>query len=521
MPIDKDRALEPIEFIQCLKLTDDFHGQPFVLQDWQHDVIWNVYGTVTDQGIRQYQYAYLEIPKKNAKTTTIAALAIYHIYMDGPGGQIYCCAAEREQAALVYRAAKQMIEQDPALDSTQGGILKVIDSKKEIHNLETGTFIKVLSAEAYSKHGLNPTVVIFDELHAQRNRELWDTMTFGAGSARREPLWWVITTAGDDPDRKSIGWEIHEKAQRVQEGELNDPSWYVKIYCAPEDADIFDEATWYKANPSLGVSIKIETVRQEALAARNSPAAEKLFRWLRLNQWVSLKRVGWLPLTLWDGTVGNWSRDELLRKRCYVGLDLSSKVDLTAVVPLFPPQDGVPGWRFDINAWVPEDNMQERVKRDHVPYDQWVRDRHLVATPGDVVDYMLVKNHIMDLELLYDVRYYCGDPWHLEILKQLLPFEVQAKFIEIPQTMAGMSTGMGELERLFRSKQISHMPNPLGRWAFGNTVCAVDGNENIKPMKNRSIDRIDPTVALINAAAGAIKLEPKRSVYETRGIRMI
>ncbi len=521
MPIDKDRALEPIEFIQCLKLTDDFHGQPFVLQDWQHDVIWNVYGTVTDQGIRQYQYAYLEIPKKNAKTTTIAALAIYHIYMDGPGGQIYCCAAEREQAALVYRAAKQMIEQDPALDSTQGGILKVIDSKKEIHNLETGTFIKVLSAEAYSKHGLNPTVVIFDELHAQRNRELWDTMTFGAGSARREPLWWVITTAGDDPDRKSIGWEIHEKAQRVQEGELNDPSWYVKIYCAPEDADIFDEATWYKANPSLGVSIKIETVRQEALAARNSPAAEKLFRWLRLNQWVSLKRVGWLPLTLWDGTVGNWSRDELLRKRCYVGLDLSSKVDLTAVVPLFPPQDGVPGWRFDIKAWVPEDNIQERVKRDHVPYDQWVRDRHLVATPGDVVDYMLVKNHIMDLELLYDVRHYCGDPWHLEILKQLLPFEVQAKFIEIPQTMAGMSTGMGELERLFRSKQISHMPNPLGRWAFGNTVCAVDGNENIKPMKNRSIDRIDPTVALINAASGAIKLEPKRSVYETRGIRMI
>ena len=521
MPIDKDRALEPIEFIQCLKLTDDFHGQPFVLQDWQHDVIWNVYGTVTDQGIRQYQYAYLEIPKKNAKTTTIAGLAIYHIYMDGPGGQIYCCAAEREQAALVYRAAKQMIEQDPALDSTQGGILKVIDSKKEIHNLETGTFIKVLSAEAYSKHGLNPTVVIFDELHAQRNRELWDAMTFGAGSARREPLWWVITTAGDDPDRKSIGWEIHEKAQRVQDGELDDPSWYVKIYCAPEDADIFDEATWYKANPSLGVSIKIETVRQEALAARNSPAAEKLFRWLRLNQWVSLKRVGWLPITLWDSTTREWNKTELLKKKCYVGLDLSSKIDLTAAVPLFPPQTGFDDWRFLINAWIPENNMRERVNRDHVPYDEWSNSELLTATPGDVVDYTMVRNHILDLEEMYDVRYYCGDPWHLEILKQLLPFEIQAKFIEIPQTMAGMSTGMGELERLFRAKQISHLKNPLGRWAFGNTVCAVDGNENRKPMKNRSIDRIDPTVALINAAAGAIRLEPKRSVYETRGIRII
>src|SRR5690606_57846 len=176
-----------------------------------------------------------------------------------------------------------------------------------------------------------------DELHAQPNRDLWDVMTFGAGAARKEPLWWVITTAGDDPDRKSIGWEVHEYARKVRDGELDDPTWYVKIYAAPEDADIFDERVWYEANPSLGHTISIEKVRQEALQARNSEAAERLFRWLRLNQWVSLKQTSWLPLSLWDRTDGKWELAELVGKRCYVGLDLSSTTDLTAACFLFPP----------------------------------------------------------------------------------------------------------------------------------------------------------------------------------------
>jgi phage terminase large subunit-like protein len=515
--IDKNRALEPIEFISYLHLTGDFYGKPFVLQDWQHQVIFDVYGTVNKNGLRQYQYVYLEIPKKNGKTETTAGLGLYHLVCDGPGGQIYCCAAEREQAALVYKAAIQMIDQDPDLQE----VLKVVDSQKLIINKTTGTFLKVLSAEAYSKHGVNPTVVIFDELHAQQKRDLWDFMTFGSGSSRREPLWWVITTAGDDPDRQSIGWEIHEQAIKIRDGELIDPTWYVKIYGAPEDADIYDEKVWYQVNPSLGVSIDIEKVRQEALKARNNPAVEKLFRWLRLNQWVSLKRIGWLPITMWDTTVRDWNPADLLGKKCYVGIDLSSKIDLTAAVPLFPPQEGFDDWRFLINAWIPEDNIKERERRDHVAYGDWVKSKNLNATPGDVVDYGFIKNHIEKMEMQYNVQYYCGDPWHLEILRQLMPYEIQQKFIEIPQTMAGMSTGMGELERLFRSGLISHEKNPLGRWTFGNVIIATDGNENTKPMKNKSIERIDPIVALVDAMAGAIKLEPKRSVYEERGMRSL
>lgn len=512
--VDKKRAMEPIQFIQYLHLTGDYHGRPFILQPWQVEVISAVYGTLKEDGYRQYNYAYLEIPKKNGKTETTAALAIYHLVCDKPGGQIYCCAAEREQASLVYRAAKQMIEQDEELEA----ILNVVDSKKEIHNRNTGTYLKVLSAEAYSKHGVNPTVVIFDELHAQQKRDLWDFMTFGSGSARKEPLYWVITTAGDDPDKHSIGWEIHEKALKIRDGELTDPTWYVKIYGAPDDVDIFDEKVWYECNPNLGVSIDIEAVRKEALAARNSEKVERLFRWLRLNQWVSLKKISWLPITLWDHTIGKWDRTELLKKRCYVGIDLSSKIDLTAIALLFPPQDGIDDWRFLFDAWIPEDNMKERITRDHVPYDLFVKEEHIHVTSGNVVDYAIIKNHIEKLELLYDVRYYCGDPWHLEVLRQLLNLDIQQRIIEIPQTMAGMSVGMGELERLFRSQQITHTLNPLGRWCFGNVVIATDGNENTKPMKNKSIERIDPIVALINAMATAVRFEQKRSVYETRGM---
>ncbi|AOY76676.1 terminase large subunit [Clostridium formicaceticum] len=499
---DKSRALEPIEFIQMLKAVDDFYGQPFILLDWQYNILWDVYGTVKENGLRQYRYAYLEVPKKNGKTSLIAGIALYHLVCDGPGGQIYCCAADKIQAGLVYKAALGMIEQEPELEAT----LKVVDSKKEITNKYTGTILKVLSAEAYTKHGLNPTVVIFDELHAQPNRDLWDVMTFGAGAARKEPLWWVITTAGDDPDRKSIGWEIHEQATKIVAGEIVDSTWYAKIYGAPEDADIWDENTWYTANPSLGHTINIETVRQEAVAARNSEAAEKLFRWLRLNQWVSIKRHGWLPLTLWDATTGKWDLSELTGKKCYPGMDLSSTTDITAVCYLFPPQEGIPDWRAIFEAWIPEDNMKERTQRDHVPYDQWVNAKFLYATPGNVVDYNFVEARILAANQQYDIQMLGTDPWNSRMLTQRLMKE-EINVVEIPQNMKHMSPSMKTIERLIKSGGLTHEKNPVARWCWGNVVVAVDGNENIKPMKNLSRDRIDLTVAMINAMATAMLFE--------------
>ncbi|WP_080833222.1 terminase large subunit [Cohnella massiliensis] len=511
MPHDKQRALEPIEFMGMLHGVDDFYGQPLTLLDWQHSLLWDVYGTVNDQGYRQYRYAYLEMPKKNGKTTMIAGLSLYHLTCDPPGGQIYCCAADREQAGLVYRAAVGMIEQEPELE----GILKVTESKKEIKNLLTGTTLKVLSAEAYTKHGINPTVVIFDELHAQPTRDLWDVMTFGAGAARKEPLWWVITTAGDDPDRHSIGFEVHDRARKILSGELVDPTWYVRIYGIPDDygmdpdkpeEDIYDEELWYRVNPSLGHTISIESVRQEAVAARNSAASEKLFRWLRLNQWISLKTVGWQPLSLWDKTNGKWGLSELVGKRCYVGLDLSSTTDITAACYLFPPQDDLSDWRVIFDAWIPEDNMRERVRKDKVPYDRYVDQKFLLTTPGDVVDYDFVEARLLSMSKQYEVHTVGTDPWNSRMLSQRL-MRGGMDVVEIAQDMKNMSPAMKLVEQLLKRGLMTHETNPLARWCWGNIAIAVDGNENIKPMKNKSKERIDLIVAMINAMATAMLFE--------------
>jgi phage terminase large subunit-like protein len=403
-------------------------------------------------------------------------------------------------------------------------ILKITDSKKEILNTLTGTRLKVLSAEAYTKHGINPTVVIFDELHAQPNRDLWDVMTFGAGAARKEPLWWVITTAGDDPDRRTIGWEIHEKAMKLLAGEIIDPSWYVKIFGAPDDADIYDEEVWKRANPGLGITFTIDTVRKEALAARNSEAAERLFRWLRLNQWVAVKRIGWLPLTLWDATANvNITKANLVGKRCYAGMDLSSTTDLTGLTLLFPPQTGLVHWYFFTEGWLPEDRMRQKQATDKVPYERWVADGYMHATPGDVVDYEFVEARIMQLFTQYKMTMLGTDQWNSRMLTQRLEKQTNKRLqiVEVLQTMAGMSPAMKEAERLMRAGQLAHEVNPAARWCFGNTVIATDGNENIKPMKNRSLDRIDLTVSLINAMALAVLYEqevPKCPYSKERGI---
>jgi len=514
MPFNKKKALEPIEFIPLLKHTGDFYGRYFTLLDWQYDILWNVYGEQTDDDIRQYQYAYLEVPKKNGKTELVAAIALYHLECDPPGGQIYCCAAEKGQAGLTYNAAKQMIEQDESLSDH----LIVKDSKKEILNIDTGTFMKVLSAEAYSKHGLNPTVVIFDELHAQPTRELWDVMTFGAGSARKEPLWWVITTAGDDPDKLSIGWEIHEKALKISDGRKINEQWFVKIYGAPENVDIYDEQVWSECNPSLGVSIDIKTLRSEAADAKDSPYSEKLFRWLRLNQWVAFKNASWIPLTYWDMAAGAWSLSDMAGKYFYCGLDLSSTTDLTAICLLFPPQKGLDEYRASFKAYIPLDNINDRVRRDHVPYDQWVRSGDLMATEGNAVDYETIKLQILLFARQYKLKWLCADKWQSEMMRQ----ELKRKGIRslvVEQTMAGMTSGMKEFERALRAGELTHDKNPVARWCFGNVAIATDGNENIKPMKNKSIERIDLMVALIDAMAGAFQLERKISAYEEHGIR--
>ncbi len=499
-------ANRAVKFFGMLKHSKgQFAGQPFELLPWQRQIIRDVYGTLREDQSRQYKYVYVEVPKKNGKSEIAAGAALYHLFADGEkSGEIYGCAADRDQASLVFNVAVEMIRQSPALSKRA----KIVESQKRIIDKQSGSVYRAESAEAFTKHGLNVSACIFDELHAQPSRELWDVMTFGAGDARRQPIWWVITTAGDDPDRVSIGWEQHDYAQRILAGDVVDPTWYPVIY-GYEGDDIYNEAHWAQANPSLGATIKLESVREAADKARVKPADERLFRWLRLNQWVTTKLTTWLPLDLFDAATAGWSRAEQLGKDCYVGLDLSSTTDLTAIAVLFPPQGTQLEWRLFWELFIPQSSMAERVAKDHVPYDKWAAQGYVHVTPGDVVDYTEVERVILEIHKMFTVKEVDLDRAFAAMLVQRLE-QAGLTCVDIPQTFMSLTNPLNETERLLREKKISHENNPAARWTFGNASIAKNGNGQIKLVKEHKgksvvrTKRIDPVAAWIDAMARAV-----------------
>ena len=287
-----DRA---VAFINALKHTKgEWHGKPFILLPWQETIIRDVFGTVKENGFRQYNTAYVEIPKKQGKSELAAAVALYLLAGDGEwGAEVYGCAADRQQASIVFDVACQMVEQCPALKKR----IKPVLSQKRLVYQPLNSFYQVLSAESYTKHGLNVHGVVFDELHAQPDRRLYDVMTHGSGDARKQPLFFLITTAGTD--RNSICWEVHQKAEDILAGRKHDDTFYPVIYGLDDSADWSDEKNWYLANPSLDITVDIDKLRAAYNSAKENPAEENLFRQLRLNQWVK-QSVRWMPMDKWD-----------------------------------------------------------------------------------------------------------------------------------------------------------------------------------------------------------------------------
>lgn len=499
------RATRAIKFFEMLKHTKgQFAGQPFTLLPWERQIIWDVYGTVNERGTRQIKFPYIEIPKKNGKSELAAGAGLYHTYADGEiNGEVYGCAADRSQASIVFDVAVDMIDQVPALKKRT----KLQLSHKRLTDKVSGTYYQVLSAEAFTKHGLNLSACIFDELHAQPNRNLWDVMTFGAGDARLQPIWWIITTAGDDPDRVSIGWEQHEYAAKILAGDILDPTWYPVIYGYQGD-DIFNEENWAVANPSLGATIRIEGLREAAERARTKPAEERLFRWLRLNQWITTKLTTWLPLDLFDATVGDWSPLEQAGRECYLGLDLSTTTDLSAIALLFPPQGQQLEWRVMWETWIPKDNMVERVNTDHVPYDLWSKDGWVTPTEGNAIDYTRIRDRIFELNELYKIIEVVADPAFATMLLQELG-QRGMNVVTVPQTFVNMTDPMNQIEVFLKEKKLSHSSSPVARWAFGNTSIAKNGSGLIKFVKEhrgKSVvrtKRIDPIAAMVTAMARA------------------
>ncbi len=539
MYFDQAKADRAINFIKQLKHTKGkWHGVPFTLLPWQEQVLRDIFGTMRDNGYRQYTMAYLEITKKQGKSEVAAAVALQGLCADDEwAAEVYGCAADRAQASLVFDVAVDMVDQHPTLKKK----IKPVLSQKRLVYLPTKSFYQVLSSEAYSKHGLNVSRVIFDELHAQPNRELYDVMTDGSGDARTQPLFFFITTAGDDADRTSIGWEVHKEAESILLGIKHDPTFYALIYGIDKEnkriwkgreyeeieGDLQDEATWRKVwesedtwekvNPSIGHTVPWEKVRDQLTRAKGNFAKEKNFRWLRLNSWEKIKLSKWLPVEIWDRCKGKLYPDRLRGRPCYGGLDLSSKIDITSFVLLFPPDDINKKWIVLPWFWVPEDRVQERVETDKVPYDQWVQQGYLKTTPGNVIDYDFIEHEILEQAGIYDIQEIGFDPWNAMQTAVNLGNE-GLTMVEVRQGYKSMSPAMKEIEQLTRGNKIIHNGHPILSWNVGNVEVKMDENENIRPVKGPKIERIDGLVAMNNAMARAILNEDHDSVYKTRGV---
>lgn len=503
-------------FVNQLRHTKGkWHGQPFELIGWQERIIRDLFGIVRRfDECRQFRRAYIELPKKNGKSELAAAVALLLTCTDlEHGGEVYGCATDRQQASIVFDVAVSMVDQFPALKK----YIKLNPSQKRMTFTPLNSFYQVLSAEAYTKDGLNAHGVIFDELHAQKDRRLFDVMTAGSGLSREQPLTFIITTAGFD--RNSICWEQHQKAEDILRGKIYDPTFYPVIYSASDEDDWTDPEVWQRVNPSYGITVKPDAFRIEFENAKLNPANENTFRRLNLNQWVK-QSTRWMPMELWDKCDFPIDTEFLKGKKCYAGLDLSKTQDMTAFVLVFPPdhpEDEEEKYTILPFFWIPEESLQKRVLKDHVPYDQWAAQKLIQTTDGAVINYNFIQKKIEELGLLYDIQEIAFDRWGATMLTQNLR-DADFTIVDFGQGYKSMSPPMEEMMRLILAGRIAHGGNRVLRWNFDNIVVQQDEAGNIKPDKKRATEKIDGAVATIMALDRAVKHENHESVYDHRGI---
>lgn len=487
----------------------EWAGKPFELLDWEWlNLIAPLYGWKRKNGTRRYRRAGWWVAKKNGKSALCSAISVFMITGDGePGAEVYNAAADREQAGIVYGEAANMVESSPALSK----LLRLRRSTKRIVWPATQSWYKALSADVPTKEGLNWHCLIVDELHAQRNRELWDTLVYG-GAARRQPLLISISTAGYDRD--TIGYEQYCYANQVADGTIEDSGFLPFIAEASTEDDWRDRQVWRKANPSYGITIKEEAFEADFKEAVNSPAKENAFRRYRLNQWTE-QGVRWLQMPRWDACAAQVDAgkllDQLLGRECYAGLDLSSTTDLAALVLLFPYAatfDDDHGYYLLPFFWVPAEACKLRERTNKTRLDGWVRKGLIEATPGDVLDYARIRTKLNELGQLYRIVEVGIDRWNATQLSVELAGD-GFKMTPFGQGFASMSAPTKEFEKLVLGKQIRHAGHAVLRWNARNVAVEQDAAGNLKPSKAKSTEKIDGIVAAIIALGCALLRPPQ------------
>lgn len=521
---DEQAAKIAIAFSRLLKHSKgEWAGQPLVLEPWQQFIFWNIFGWKRADGTRRFRTAILEVARKNGKTTMGAAIGLFLLLADGePGAEIYSAATKRDQARLSHSEATRMAK-------SSGSVRREVTIFRDnIHIAGTASKFEPLGADANTLDGLNVHGVIVDEIHAHKSRDLWDILETATG-ARRQPLMFGISTAGFD--RQSLFFTQHQYTQKILDQVIEDDTWFGMIYAIDNnderqdegnDDDWQDETVWVKANPNLGVSKKLDDMQRKAARAAEMPTALNAFLRLELNVWTQ-SITKWIHLGHWRACGTAVDAEGLRGRICYGGLDLSSTTDISALVLVFPPQAAEDDYQVLCRFWIPEEAMRERTRRDRVPYETWVRQGFITATPGNVIDYDFILAQVDEDAQKYDLPEVAFDRWGASrIQTQLIERGGEDFMVQFGQGFRSMSPPMKELEKLILGEKLAHGNNPVLTWMADNLVARTDPAGNIKPDKERSREKIDGMVALIMALDRAVRHEPpKKSVYEERGLETV
>lgn len=493
-------------------------GSPVVLEPWQQFIIWSIFGWKKTDGARRFRTAYVEVARKNGKSTLAAGVGLYLLQADSePGAEIYTAATKLEQARIIHQEAIRMVKQSPLLNRD----LRVL--KNNINDPRTFSKFEPLGANSQTLDGLNVHGAMVDELHAHPNRDVWDVLDSATGS-RDQPLIFAISTAGFN--QHSFCYEQHDYTEKVLAGVFDDDTWFGIIYSLDRDPetknldDWWDEDTWIKANPNLGVSKFVHDMRAKARVAKKRPSALNNFLTKELNVWTTASVRAISPEAWQACNHGQVSMDALHGRRCWLAMDLSSTLDVTAEVLVFEPDDsGI--WPVLCRFWLPEDNMDERVRDDQIKYDVWAREGFLTLTPGNVIDDAWILAQIEQDLAVFNVQEIIFDPWQATWLaNQLQARGVHPdKLVQFRQGYQTMTPAVKELEKAIARRAINHQGNPVLAWMASNLVLSKDAAANLKPDKVKSQEKIDGVVALIMALGRAmLHVADSDSVYEQRGV---
>lgn len=504
---DKKFAMRAINFIERLKHTKgEWAGQRFRLEPWQQFVLWNIFGWRNADGTRRFRYAYIEIARKNGKTALSAGVGLYMLFADGESRpEVYSAATVKDQAKICFSDAV--------------AIVKATDLKNYltpyrnsiVYELKGGTF-KPLSSDYGTHDGLNPSCGIIDEFHAHKDSGMFDVIKSAFG-ARRQPLMFIITTAGFN--KSGACYAYRENVIKVLRGVNEDDSLFGIIYTLDAKEEWDDPKMWIKSNPNLGVSLSADYLADQVKDAKNRPEAVRNVMTKNVNLWVDAERT-WILDEAWMKCIGMTAPADLKGCACWGGLDLSNVSDITAYVLLFHEND-----RFQLlpHFWIPEEKMQEKVRKENINYDKWVAEGYVTVTPGNVIDYDFVKADILLIVADYDLHTSAYDRWN----SSQTIIDLQNEGMEcnpFGQGYGSMSAPTKEFEKQVLTEKMEHFGNPVLRWMLSSTVVKSDPAGNIKPDKEKSVQKIDGIVASIMALGEwmTAQTNDESNPYENRGL---